>query len=211
VGDMLPANEGLHIFHDKPVGDAATIAVTGLGRSGTTMIARVLSELGLHLGDDLSPMSHEDRAVKRLVKARDWDGFERLCRIRDQEHGKWGFKLPAIRSRLTKFGSRMTNPRFIIPFRDLLALSIRRIDGEDMTAVQLRTTVRDYEKLLDQIELCPCPILVVSYEKALQYPARTVSAIRDFCGLTVPIDAAVEAIENGSPKYRTIPPIRADQ
>jgi hypothetical protein len=48
--DVARTNTGCWVLRPAPLPAEATMVVTGLGRSGTTMIARVLSELGIFIG-----------------------------------------------------------------------------------------------------------------------------------------------------------------
>lgn len=198
-------NVGSWILRETPREGAATIAVTGLGRSGTTMISRVLTGLGLFMGYDLAPSSHEDYEFRGCVKQGNEEAFIAACRLRDGEREVWGFKNPAFRDRIAEWEKHMRNPRVIFIFRDVLGISIRnhlalKTDVQD----ELKKAVNCYFKALRQIEQSASPTLLLSYEKCLADPARAVRSIADFCGLDAPsetLEAAVNEIKPNDGRY----------
>jgi hypothetical protein len=168
------------------------------------MVSRALLELGLPMGNSLSAMSLEDEEFREIAKRRDWASFQRLCAVRNSTHPKWGLKLPQLRSRLPKIERWMRNPRFIVTFRDLLAIASRRQAG-DHVFQDLQHCAAEYSKLAEMISLSKSPILLVSYEKALLNPGRFVSALQEFCGLSGSADRAVASISPDNLAYRIIP------
>src|SRR5262245_26760742 len=122
---MTVTNTGIWRHNDAPSSQYATVIAMGLGRSGTTMVARVLIELGMNMGAHLSRRSSEDADIRSRIKANDLSGFQELCRQRDAAHDKWGFKCPAFFPVMNTFSKSVRNPRFIVMFRDVLAISIR--------------------------------------------------------------------------------------
>lgn len=201
----LEQNLGVWVHNPAPVQPEMTVAVTGLGRSGTTMVARVLTALGLYMGENLTPMSHEDKEFQLLIKNNDEQAFAELCRKRDQAFVLWGLKVPAFRSQMNQFCQHMRSPRIIVLMRDMAAISIRLSGAHDLDTLQaLRKTLAGYQKLIENIASCPAPVLVISYEKALQYPQEMVQEIAAFCGLSPTpehIKRAANEIQNGDPRY----------
>ncbi len=199
-------NYGIAALNDAPCGDTATIAVTGLGRSGTTMLSRTLLALDLPMGDNLTPQSAEDKKIQLLIKERDFDGFAELCRARDADHPIWGFKCPALRGSLGTSVQQMRNPRVILVFRDIVAISQRNALSVDANLPRaMEQAAQDYVKLVRQAQKLSAPVLLVSYEKALQYPQMLVQSIGAFCGLSVSDakaqDIAASTIVNADPRY----------
>jgi|AntAceMinimDraft_5_1070358.scaffolds.fasta_scaffold27249_2 hypothetical protein len=199
-------NFGLHVLHDAPVPQQTTILAAGLGRSGTTMLSRIMSALGLYMGRVLTPQSNEDKEIQLLIKAGDMAGFEEICRVRDAQHDVWGFKCPAARGHIANLATHMRNPRAIVVFRDVLAISLRNnisVGAELVDAME--AAVRGNAVLISQVVTAEVPTLMVSYEKALQYPERCVQAIADHCGITVSHDQiseiAASCVRNGDKAY----------
>lgn len=199
-------NQGLTVLNARPIGGTATVAATGLGRSGTTMLARVMQALGLPMGDHLDPQTAEDRQLLTAIKDKDFTAFRALCRQRDEAAPVWGFKCPALRHFMVECEGAMRDPRFIVVFRDVLAIGLRnRIAIASEVVEGLRGAVNGYTRLLPQLEKVQAPVLLISYEKALMHPHRTASAIAEFCGLNpdpTTIDmVAAAVIMDSDPQY----------
>ncbi|MEX0409752.1 sulfotransferase [Aquibium sp. LZ166] len=170
------------------------------------MIARIFSDLGLDMGHHVTANTSEDKRIRTFAKDADLGGFESYCRDRDALADTWAFKVPAFRTRINEFSSVMRNPRFVITFRDILAVTVRNqiaIGVEFMDA--LRQAAKGYSTLVEQVSKVNCPILLISYEKSLQYPRETVSAIAEFCGVKLTTEEVIRLAErniiNGDPRY----------
>ena len=199
-------NYGTVRLHDQPCDDEATIIATGLGRSGTTMIARVLSSLGLFIGDHLTPRSSEDTEMQSALKSYDINGLSAIFSKRNERFPKWGFKVPAARARLPWLSKNARNPRIIITFRDVISIAVRRnVEKGDAILDDIVQISSATSKILSTLKEIPCPILLISYEKALQYPNELTGEIADFCGLDFRSNAA-EIIRNGDPAYLGVKP-----
>lgn len=203
---MIPAaNPGVCLFNDVPCPAAATIAVTGAGRSGTTMVARLLLALGLPRMGDVANTVLESPAINEAARSDDLAAFARICREMDARHPKWAFKSPKLRNHLDTFAGAMRAPRLIVVMRDPVAIAVRR---ETVTGVEVRAALKaaaqENLRLATRLETIEVPALVLSYEKALQGPQRIVRHIAGFAGVAVD-DAAVAdlaaLIENGDPAY----------
>jgi len=104
-------NPGTFILNPSPAGDEASVLVTGLGRSGTTMVSRVLSALGLFMGERVSKGTNEDKDFRNIIKSGSLGKFKKLCRERDEQFKRWGFKYPAARHNLVELTAAMRSPR----------------------------------------------------------------------------------------------------
>lgn len=190
---LQPINPGITILNDAPCGAQATIVATGLGRSGTTMLARCLSALDIPMGPRTSARTGEDKEFVPSVKENDRDAFRALCRVRDAQHDKWGFKLPAMRGRLASFLPEARNPRVIVVFRDLLAVSLRNNLTFNADFLQdMHKAAAGYARMIQQLEQIDSPTLLISYEKALLNPGNCVAAIAGFCGVSMSDEVAAE-------------------
>ena len=200
-------NLGMTILNDAPIGPRSTIAATGLGRSGTTMIARTMFDLGLPMWDRLTPQSCEDKMIQGFIKSGEMDSFAALCRTRSAATPTWGFKVPALRGKLLEAQALMENPRFVITFRDVLAIALRNeisIGAELFDT--LKSSAEGYVRLIAAIRRLDVPVLLISYEKALQNPEQFVRTLSGFCGISKS-DSEIHAIAtanvlNGDPRYR---------
>jgi len=130
-----------------------TVIVLGMHRSGTSMVAGVLSKLGVNMGQALvgkswsNPLGHfEDRDFvelnKRILEAAggSWDAPPSESAIRDQERSfteeikaiigtkeqesdMWGWKDPRTSVTIELYLPYLTNPYFIVCHRDYRAIA----------------------------------------------------------------------------------------
>ena len=205
VAQSMRDNPGTFILNDSAAGEQASVLVTGLGRSGTTMVSRVLSALGLFMGDKVSRGTNEDKEFRNIIKKSKMAEFKRLCRDRDERFDRWGFKYPAARHDLPKLVDSMRSPRVVVTSRDPLATAIRAADATRADVLPtLEDGLRRTLRLMATVEKLPCPVLLLSYEKALTRPRECVSTLAAFCGIAADsetLEAAAKTIRNGDQVY----------
>jgi len=168
-------------------GDGAgrTFIVTGLNRSGTSLVASMLRRVGIFMGDEINDIVHEDEAFARVIERRDRDGLRQLVADRNASYGTWGFKLPMLCRLLDDADVALfQNPHVIVTFRDPLAISVRASLSEFQAPLRaLSDAADDTMALVGFVTRLACPTLLISYEKALVFPADMVDAVVRFCGL----------------------------
>ena len=168
------------------VQEARTLIVTGVARSGTSMVARVLSGAGVFMGEDLDDVVFEDPdfAVLFSQPTVDPDILTRMLRDRDRAHPVWGFKRPHLHVQREAEIGLFRNPSVIVMVRDPVAVAERNAIAEQCDVVQsLSMATADLQQMMQYVEALTCPVLLVSYEKALRQPDRFVSRLLEFCGL----------------------------
>ena len=134
----------------EPVrGPGRTIIVTGLRRSGTSLVAAMLREAGIFMGSEINDIVHEDEEIAGVMVSRDIDAIRRIIRERDTEYLTWGFKLPMLSDNIgPEQISLFNNPHLIVPFRDPLAISARNALSDYQEPMQaLRGSVRGFAGL----------------------------------------------------------------
>lgn len=205
-------NRGLIILNGQ-AGDTAgtlgcerTIVVTGVARGGTTMLAQTLDRLGLFMGDFRDPSDLADLAILSALLESDMRSLQGIIEDRNRRFAEWGFKIPNLHSFLPATEARrFRNPRYVVVLRDPLAIARRnelavRLDA----AAAIRQAGEDIAKLTSYICALTAPVLVISYEKALQNAASVIETMTAFCGLA-PSDqqraAAVAAIVPNDAAY----------
>jgi hypothetical protein len=183
-----------------------TFIVTGLRRSGTSLVATILQQIGLFIGTEINDLVYEDEEIARVLMSRDLAALKRAIGTRNAEYRSWGFKLPMLCRDLDPDRLALFNdPHLIIPFRDPVAMSVRTSLSEYQAPMHaLRTAIDDLNALMAFIGDASCPWLLLSYEKALMFPGDFVDAIMQFCD--IPPNAAlrerlVGAIEPNRPGY----------
>jgi hypothetical protein len=162
-----------------------TFIVTGLQRSGTTLVASVLRQVGIFMGKEINDLVHEDEAIAKILTARDLDALTPLIRERDATYGTWGFKFPMLCRPLGLDDlARFSDPHVIVPFRDPVSVAVRKSLSEYQPPMRaLRTAMDDQAAMVAFVERLQCPTLLLSYEKSLVFPGDFIDAILNFCDL----------------------------
>jgi hypothetical protein len=169
----------------QPAGGGRTFIVTGLHRSGTTLVASVLRQVGIFMGTEINDIVHEDETMARILIARDRDGLTQLVLERNANYGTWGFKFPMLCHALDHPDIGLfSDPHIIVTFRDPVSVAVRTSLSEYQAPMQaLRAAVDEQAELVAFIERLHCPSLLLSYEKSLVFPADFIDAILQFCDL----------------------------
>ena len=198
-------NTGIAVLRPAtpPAGEPRTVIVVGLGRSGTTMIARNLDALGVNMGRDPSSSVMEDVEIAQALERRDTDEIRYLIALRNKRFASWGFKRPRLYATICQFLPYFRNPCVISPIRDPLAVAIRNNQsiGADFEESLVRSGTLN-SNLIKHMLALSVPTMLVSYEKALTHQEEYLSSLANFVGIENPnIKRAQSTIENGAPQY----------
>jgi hypothetical protein len=189
TGGLL--NTGI-IAPPRPVGtrprrDAGkrTFIVTGIARSGTTLVAGLLKDAGVFMGQFLHDVVEEDAAMLEALHSRDMTMLRTLIGERNAGHAQWGFKLPNLHAYLEHQElAGFRNPRLVVIFRDPVAVAVRNALSEHYPEMQaLIAATNAAYSLARFVERVPCPVLLLSYEKALAFPGVLIDNLLAFCEL----------------------------
>ena len=185
-------NKGLISFRGAKAGvgssGARTLIVSGVARSGTSMIARVLHGAGVFMGDDMDQIVFEDHAFALLFEHGNLDlkRLRRMRRARDARYPVWGFKRPHLHVQGAQAVTAFRNPRVILTVRDPVAIAERNAIAEQLDpADSLAAAMDDLQAMLQFARSLTCPVLLVSYEKAVRQPGRFIGRLLDFCGVAL--------------------------
>jgi hypothetical protein len=167
------------VGHAAADGDACarTIVITGLGRSGTTMMAALLQEAALPIGEFLADGVLEDRELLDLIARRDLAALHEAVALRDAREDVWGFKLPNLHRYLRHTDlSVFRNPRMVVVLRDVVAVAVRHAIAEHWDPFDALSDIAEGTLALTHfVRLAGCP--------ALAFPDETIGSILGFCGL----------------------------
>ena len=191
---MSLKNNGIITFRQPSEGSARpssrTLIVSGLARSGTSMVARVLQSARVFMGDQLDDVVFEDPDFTLLFENMKLEKTHELVRNRNLNYSIWGFKRPHIHLYGKTFINVFRNPHVIITMRDPVAIAERNVISEQHDPMQsLSAAVNDLHAMVRFVGNLDCPTFLISYEKALQDPDRFVGQLLDFCGLDLPASA----------------------
>ncbi len=181
----------------------ATIVVVGVSRSGTSMVASCLRELGVYIGADNAV--HEDLEVASALEGDDLEKLTSLVEARNSSYDIWGFKRPMAFRIIDKYICVFRNPRFVITFRDPVAIAKRNeISMHSDFLYALRNAATLMVELVSFVSTLKHPAMLISYEKALLDPWKFTAHLATFCCIDATSDAiekAAATIENGPVRY----------
>ena len=222
----LPYNTGIMVAgNPAPEDRERTIVITGTPRGGTTMVAECLRTLGLPIGvtgPATGPRFNlEDPEFQTLLGREspgdiDLQSLRALVLRRNLENRVWGFKLPMALNSLPILEQELRNAQFILIFRDAIAVSSREVVAVGIEAIDaMRRTLVWQERMIDFVESSSAGCMLLSYEKALQFPQITAGMLANWCGLEVSeerLSQAAATIEANRTSYlRAVREIRDQQ
>lgn len=189
---------------NKSVTTPQHVLITGLGRGGTTALAKIFEALGISFKEATAVMENQSyRGLYQLGRT------DKLVNIFDySEHAdRCAWKEPKLRSaagiELVKLFPPVVGVAVI--FRDVLATSIRNtltVDRELFEA--LEGAARETKKLITFVHsVKDRPLLLISYEKLLLESVGVVKEIAKWIGVddAEKISQAVHAIQPNSVAY----------
>ena len=173
----MNVNPGVIILNNVPPAPDATIIVTGVGRSGTSMAAGVLHGLGLPLGSKWEEGLYEDQPLRTALFHFYHDMRAKLIGMYNHEFPRWGFKFPSLHRHMLPLElGQFRNARLVVMYRDATATAIRaRMQPWDILAEQVALGLF--------VKTCVCPVLLGSYERAIAEPENFAAVLAAFSGL----------------------------
>ncbi len=188
------------LVNPKPATPVMTVLIVGVPRGGTTMAAAVVDALGVDLGPakDLYAFTFEDQGMTKADPGLQLS----YIRQRNRERKVWGWKMPTAISSIRENFHALQQPRMIMVFRDVVA----SIDGEmrfdvEKKTLPLRTfadlaevTLKWWTNNMEFIATTAMPMLLVSYERALQSPESFIHSVAAFLGIVPPPEMVQEAL-----------------
>lgn len=204
--DLLNKGFIVSLAGQQAAGAGRTFIVTGLLRSGTSLVASILSQAGLFIGTQINDIVYEDEEIARTLTSGDTGALNRIIAERNASYRSWGFKLPMLFRYLEPAQMALFNdPHLIVTFRDPVSISVRTSLSDYRQPMQsMHEATADLTALMAFVGDVRCPNLLLSYEKALTFPHDIVDAIMRFCG--IPPNAALHRrligmIEPNRPRY----------
>jgi hypothetical protein len=181
-----------------------TLIVMGAARGGTTMVAQILHDLGIFMGQGLNS-TYQDDAMSNISRGL-FHGqidindprIEQLLRQRDQEFNIWGWKFP--QHIFETLYARARNPHVIAIFRDPVAIATRESVSQGYSVEScFERALEQITKLGEFISSIPYPCLTVSYERGLMKKTELVDALVDFAGIAASKATRREAARRAQP------------
>jgi hypothetical protein len=195
--------------HSDTTGDEPiTVIVSGVGRSGTSMVAKVLATFGIPMGKTNDLAVFEDQEFLQALLFFDFEYMAKLISARNAAHRRWGFKFASIQNHL--FAPQLMkfrNPRLIVVMRDPVAIASRSYysDSDRKSAAEaLANVTKQISDMMNFVQVAACPTLLLSYEKCIAFPEHTIDALVNFCGLKMTDEQRQKArfaVEPNNPNY----------
>ena len=185
--------------------EGKTILISGAARSGTSMIARLLAGAGVPFGDAYDDTVFEDLIFAELLLNGDLQGLATLIEVRNKQFSTWALKRPHFH----EYGGRLVplfrRPRVILTFRDPIAIGVRNVISEALEPwSSMQRAAADTADTLAFARRLNCPVMLLSYEKAIGDPTLLARRLTDFCGISVSeqqIDGLAALVEPERPAY----------
>jgi hypothetical protein len=172
-------SSGIICLNPAPAQTIATIIVSGVGRSGTSMAASALHDLGLYIGSDWLPGLYEDQPMRRALYHFFHDERAGCIARYNALNPKWGFKFPSLHRHMhpPELG-QFRAPRLIVMCRDAVAVSNRA--GVDPSKILIEQAA-----MMAFAQAVTFPVLLASYEKAMDSPEAFKAALASFVGIKI--------------------------
>lgn len=169
--------------------DAAkrTLIVTGIARSGTSLVAGLLRDAGVFMGEFVHDVVEEDASMLHILSSRDMPRLSGIIQERNAAHSTWGFKVPNLHA-FMRFDELhlFRDPHLIIIYRDPVAVTVRNSLSEHFGELEgLAAATSAAYALARFVQRVPCPVLLLSYEKALAFPNLVIDSLLSFCDLRI--------------------------
>jgi len=178
-----------------------TLLITGLARSGTSMLAALLQAAGVWLGDHVYEPINEDAEITQMLEARDFTRLDALIARQNAKTAIWGFKVPDLHHFIQHDElQRFRNPHLIAIFRDPVAVAARNALSEHYEGTQaMIEATAAMHSLAQFIRASHAPFLFLSYEKALVFPRVFIDNVLAFCGLAPDEDQRIDLLRHVQP------------
>ncbi len=180
-------NYGLEVLN-KPTfsTDEKTVVVIGVARSGTSMIANVLDQMGVYLGDQKDKAVFEDVEISKALEQNNISEFKHLIEKRNSKYKIWGWKRPSSFDSIDTILKHVRNPHFVIVFRDPLAISMRNKISMKLDLLEnLKQTQEKYLEIIEFIQNTTSPCILISYEKAMFKKLKFIISLGKFLDLNI--------------------------
>lgn len=157
-----------------------TVVIVGVQRGGTSMVAGVVRELGVNLGNNLGN-NHEDPEflTKDILK------LHEVISRRNASHDIWGWKMPHSSEYIADLVPDLRNPHVIVVFRNLLAMAESQMKrSETIFERAFQFSVNRLTQVASIVNQLECPLMLVNYEQATSKPHAFIDELCTFLDLS---------------------------
>ncbi|MCA0893704.1 sulfotransferase domain-containing protein [Microbulbifer agarilyticus] len=200
-----------------------TICILGTPRSGTSMIAGVVRQLGIDMGQNIGSGNNEDQDFlihqghrqifsDQSEKKKYLDEIRKCIEKRNLRTPEWGWKDPLSSYYIADLASELRNLHVILVWRDAVATT----QGEnrfrqqqsipltrERTLASLMNIHNEYNNMLQFIQTTKANVLLVSYEKFLLKKTKGITEIANFLEVPLMESSMNKIVEYISPERGT--------
>ena len=174
----------------------APIVVVGTARGGTSMMAGALNQLGIFFGDSAYPPVYEDLLLSNAFEDNDLEEVAKIVGRYNKAQKIWAWKRPSSVNYLRDVHRSLVNPSYIFVFRDILSTANRNLLPMNTDIFpSLMHALNDYNLALEFLTDTDVHALLVSYEKAIQYPEFLIDEIITSFDLSASPNQRIKAID----------------
>lgn len=214
MSDQLK-NNGIYELNaeSKSNKQEATYIVVGVPRSGTSMVAMALKEMGIHIGSSADNIVFEDLEMAHALE-KEPKLLKTLIKARNSNHSSWGFKRPSSYQTISSKIRLFRNPRLIITFRDPVAIarrnSLSMLNDFTKGLVEAHNETGRLIRFASELQV---PTLLISYEKSMINKWSFIKKLSQFTGQTLDQEKTkkiAEKVINGPSDYLEASQIKID-
>ncbi len=180
-------NSGLSVLNSHAADMAhKTVIVLGVPRGGTSMVAGVLTKLGVFMGtkDKLEPF-YENTELGLCRKAKDKTKTRKTIATYNDKYAIWGMKILPKSWFFWFSRDYFRHPVYVVVFRDILAIAKRQVVSLDKSLLTEMFKALWFNCcLLVFLWFNKKPTLIISYEKTLLFPESFVEELCSFLGIS---------------------------
>jgi hypothetical protein len=189
-------NKGIVSIGEAKVSGISKVVVVGTARGGTSLVAGVLSKLGVFMGDEVGHPVYEDMKLSRLFEGEDFDAAKKLNDEYTDKNLVWGWKRPSSINYLDTVDEILDKPSYIIIYKDLVSIAQRNaISMLDDVLAGMERANEQYFRSINFIKNNKSHALLVSFDKSVSNPEYFVDSVIAFCQLNPTADKRSDAIE----------------
>lgn len=189
-------NDGISVYKKDNNGKKSPVAVVGVARGGTSMVAGALKHLGIFMGERAASPTFEDIELSEAFEKRRSRDIDQIVQRYSQKHDIWGWKRPSSVNYLDIVHRRLNEPLYIFVFKDIYSIASRNnLSMQADSTNMMRRAWREYGKILDFIERRDPSRIMVSYEKALIEPKKLIDTLIEFLSIEPSKEQTESAID----------------
>jgi hypothetical protein len=153
------------------------------------------------MGAQVAAGTYEDPEFIRAVSAHNLERIDGLVEERCRNHSRWGWKQPRDFDYFFKSVlPRLPDANLLVVFRDVLAVGNRnQISAGQELLPNMQATLTVYSQIIRDLMTVHCPVMLMSYEKALLKPGAFVDALVEFACIDGQKKKALESFIVPSP------------